>query len=59
MEQTMTNSQNNTIQATSTREYRNRLFKAIFGHENDQSKRWRLNLYNALNGTTEKKAATA
>ena len=28
-----------------------RLFKAIFGRENEQSKKWRLELYNALRGT--------
>ena len=33
------------------REYRDRLFKAIFGRNTPQSKRWRLELYNALNGT--------
>ena len=27
------------------------LFKAIFGRNNDQSKKWRLELYNALRGT--------
>ena len=30
---------------------RDRLFKAIFGRENEQSKQWRLELYNALRGT--------
>ncbi|MBO4507616.1 MAG: hypothetical protein J5747_03155, partial [Spirochaetaceae bacterium] len=34
------------------RKYRDRLFKAIFGRDNEQSKRWRLDLYNALNGTS-------
>ena len=33
-------------------EYKDRLFKFIFGKETEQSKRWRLQLYNALNGTT-------
>ena len=33
------------------RTYRDRLFKAIFGRNTPQSKRWRLELYNALNGT--------
>lgn len=33
------------------REYKDRLFKAIFGRDSEQSKRWRLDLYNALNGT--------
>ncbi|MBP5444326.1 MAG: hypothetical protein J6Y60_13905 [Treponema sp.] len=31
--------------------YKDRLFISIFGKDNDQSKKWRLNLYNALNGT--------
>ena len=34
-----------------TREYKDRLFKAIFGRDSEQSKRWRLDLYNALNDT--------
>lgn len=34
------------------REYKDRLFKAIFGRDTDESKRWRLSLYNALNGTS-------
>ena len=33
------------------REYKDRLFKAIFGRNTEESKRWRLDLYNALNGT--------
>ncbi|MBQ9538326.1 MAG: hypothetical protein IJU95_03565 [Treponema sp.] len=33
------------------REYKDRLFKAIFGRNTEQSKRWRLDLYNALNGS--------
>ncbi|MBP5157839.1 MAG: hypothetical protein ILP18_08225, partial [Treponema sp.] len=33
------------------REYKDRLFKAVFGRDTEQSKRWRLDLYNALNGT--------
>ncbi len=33
------------------REYKDRLFKAIFGRDTEQSKRWRLQLYNALNNT--------
>lgn len=32
-------------------EYKDRLFKFIFGQDTEQSKRWRLQLYNALNGT--------
>ena len=38
-------------QATPQREYKDRLFKAIFGRDTEESKRWRLELYNALNGT--------
>ncbi|MBP5465692.1 MAG: hypothetical protein J6Y13_11040, partial [Treponema sp.] len=34
------------------REYKDRLFKAIFGRDSEQSKCWRLDLYNALNGTS-------
>ena len=33
------------------REYKDRLFKAIFGRNTEQSKRWRLDLYNALNNS--------
>ena len=36
---------------TTNRKYQDSLFKAIFGRENEQSKRWRLDLYNALNDT--------
>lgn len=32
-------------------EYRDRLFKAIFGRDTPQSKKGRLKLYNALNGS--------
>ena len=52
MEVDMTNSQTNLIQAAHNREYRDRLFKAVFGRDNEQSKKWRLELYNALNGTS-------
>ena len=38
-------------QPTTQREYKDRLFKAIFGRDTEESKRWRLELYNALNGT--------
>ena len=31
--------------------YKDRLFISIFGKNNDQSKKWRLDLYNALRGT--------
>ena len=34
------------------REYKDRLFKAIFGRDSEQSKRWRLDLYNALNDSS-------
>ena len=34
------------------REYKDRLFKAIFGRNTEDSKRWRLDLYNALNNTS-------
>lgn len=33
------------------RQYKDRLFKAVFGRNTEESKRWRLDLYNALNGT--------
>ncbi len=33
-----------------SREIQDRLFKAIFGRDNPQSKKWRLELYNALSG---------
>ena len=36
------------------REYKDRLFKAIFGRDTEESKRWRLDLYNALNDTEYK-----
>ena len=38
-------------QPTTQREYKDRLFKAIFGRDTEESKRWCLELYNALNGT--------
>ena len=52
MSQFPVNSQQDTIQTSPTREYRDRLFKAIFGRNTQQSKQWRLELYNALNGTS-------
>ncbi|MBO4507611.1 MAG: hypothetical protein J5747_03130 [Spirochaetaceae bacterium] len=52
MNKSQTDSFANSIQTTPTREYRDRLFKAIFGRDNEQSKRWRLDLYNALNSTS-------
>ncbi len=36
----------------SNRNYRDRLFKAIYGRDTPQSKKWRLELYNALNGSS-------
>ena len=38
-------------QLQANREYKDRLFKAVFGRDSEQSRRWRLDLYNALNGT--------
>ena len=32
-------------------QFKDRLFKAIFGRDNPQSSQWRLELYNALRGT--------
>ena len=32
-------------------QYKDRLFKFIFGRDDENSKKWRLELYNALNGT--------
>ena len=52
MNQFSINSQTDSIQTSPKREYRDRLFKAIFGRDNEQSKKWRLDLYNALNGTS-------
>ena len=52
MNKSLTDSHTDSIQTSPTREYRDRLFKAIFGRDNEQSKRWRLDLYNALNGTS-------
>ena len=40
------------ISTVPQREYKDRLFKAIFGRNNEQSKKWRLELYNALNGSS-------
>ena len=41
----------NTIQGQTQPQLRDRLFIAIFGNDTERSKRWRLDLYNALNGT--------
>lgn len=40
------------IQSHGNKHYKDRLFKAIFGRNTEQSKRWRLDLYNALNDTS-------
>ena len=37
--------------STTETKFKDRLFKAIFGRNNTQSKQWRLELYNALRGT--------
>ena len=44
----------NVIEAKPQREYCDRLFIAIFGKDTQQSKQWRLDLYNALNDTNYK-----
>ena len=41
----------NIIQGQPQPKIRDRLFIAIFGKDTERSKRWRLDLYNALNGT--------
>ena len=41
----------NTIEGQPQLKIRDRLFIAIFGEDDDRSKRWRLDLYNTLNGT--------
>ncbi len=43
---------NFTIDSRPERNYKDRLFKAIFGRTTQESKLWRLELYNALNGTS-------
>ena len=43
--------QNEIKSSGAQREIKDRLFKAIFGRETEQSKKWRLELYNALRGT--------
>ena len=43
--------QNNIVEGRPQPRYRDRLFIAIFGKDNERSKRWRLDLYNVLNGT--------
>ena len=47
----MADTQNELIQGIPNKHYRDRLFKAVFGRDTEQSKKWRLDLYNALNGT--------
>ena len=47
----MTETQTNAIEGNPQPKYRDRLFTAIFGKDTKRSKRWRLDLYNALNGT--------
>lgn len=42
---------NELIETYPQKQYKDRLFKAIFGRNTQQSKEWRLELYNALNGT--------
>ena len=41
----------NQVKSLGNPEYKDRLFKFIFGKDTEQSKRWRLQLYNALNET--------
>ena len=41
----------NKIKIQTQPKFRDRLFIAIFGKDTERSKRWRLDLYNALNGT--------
>ena len=47
----MSEAQTNTIEGQPQPKIRDRLFIAIFGKDTERSKRWRLDLYNALNGT--------
>ena len=46
------NENQNMIEGQPQQKYRDRLFIAIFGKDTERSKRWRLDLYNALNGTS-------
>ena len=39
------------MQLAQNREYKDRLFKFIFGRDTQESREWLLSLYNALNGT--------
>ena len=47
----MSETQTNTIEVQPQPQFRDRLFIAIFGKDSERSKRWRLDLYNVLNGT--------
>jgi len=47
----METNNSNTIEGKPQPKYRDRLFIAIFGKDTERSKRWRLDLYNVLNGT--------
>ena len=47
----MNGNQANTIKGQPQPKIRDRLFIAIFGKDTERSKRWRLDLYNVLNGT--------
>ena len=47
----MNETQNNIVEGQTQPKIRDRLFIAIFGKDNERSKRWRLDLYNVLNGT--------
>ncbi len=47
----MAETQANTIDRQPQPKFRDRLFIAIFGKDTERSKRWRLDLYNALNRT--------
>ncbi len=47
----METNNSNTIEEKPQPKFRDRLFIAIFGKDNERSKRWRLDLYNVLNGT--------
>ena len=48
----MSENPNSFVESNYQGKYRDRLFKAIFGRNTEQSKRWRLELYNALNNTS-------
>ncbi len=48
----MTQTQNNSEESTVQRKIYDSLFIAVFGKDSERSKRWRLELYNALNNTS-------